>query len=703
MTAIRANPEEEILLVEKPPALIKLKCHYGGSFVESGSKARRCYDGGEIRLITIPSSISYSELMFRLAEEYGGVTLKYELGDNSGELVTVRSQEDFEELCSEYADLRALNKRYLDVYLFDALEEGIYMEWPDTPGMSLGSSVGFSDWNAESDLNPYFDFGFLPSKSGTCLVDLRGGEYATPSTFVGLSTPTSTPRVFDRSFHQHQAEYDSVTPPDFHHDSDNEEENDDTGEIFVYRPLEKRTHRGKDVPTVHVSPNSDLYLDLDPTVGQNVSCLGAVPISNNSTHLEVLVYDCDIHAASHGSACPELQGLKAVAEGIAEDVLGESLVVLDNNNHIDEGFGSPHQVPTLRKTPRDDVNIHDTTLRKTPRDNVNINDTTNVNANAFRSPKESPNDGFTPVMVARKTTPIDVLPRSGSALRKTPDQSRAMAWEIQFTELQLGNVLGQGGFGKVFRGSWRGTEVAVKTLHQGFAPNLQHAEFQSEVELLSSLRHPNIILFMGACPPPHLSIVTELCWGSLYTVLRTPSIPLQWGRVLKLATDVAKGMSYLHGFSTPVVHLDLKSQNVLIDENMNAKITDFGLSRFKMNQYISGSHGLRGTYGWMAPEIIEKKPFTEKADCWSYGVLLLELCTRRDPYFGKDPPQIVYDIMVARKGPDIPPGCPKLYADLIADCRNYDPELRPSFDQILSRLRTVFDSLTPLQLMTHVT
>jgi len=321
-------------------------------------------------------------------------------------------------------------------------------------------------------------------------------------------------------------------------------------------------------------------------------------------------------------------GLKAVAEGVAEDVL---VSIIGNEVPLNDGFAAPNQVPQL---------------------------------------------GL-------------------SAVRRTSEDSRTMHFEIPYSELQLGSLLGHGGFGKVFKATWRGTEVAVKQL---YAPNLQLAEFRAEAELLSSLRHPNIILFMGACPPPHFSIVTELCWGSLYTVLRTPSIPLQWGRILKLATDIAKGMSYLHGFSQPVVHLDLKSQNVLIDDNMNAKITDFGLSRFKMTTYISGRHGLRGTYGWMAPEIIEKKPFTEKADLWSYGVLLLELCTRRDPYQGRDPPQIVYDIMVARTPPQVPPHCPKQYADLIYSCRNYTPEARPSFDQVLARLKSMMESMSPQSL-----
>lgn len=167
-------------------------------------------------------------------------------------------------------------------------------------------------------------------------------------------------------------------------------------------------------------------------------------------------------------------------------------------------------------------------------------------------------------------------------------------------------------------------------------------EFIAEINMVSGMRHPNICLFMGAClEPPNRAIVTELLThGSLWDAIRSPlSLPYQvadgktrlswplsiynlstlvrfepplvpegiwpWELVKRVAAGTARGMCYLHGGSPPVLHRDLKSANILLDESYTAKLADFGLSRLKAVQ--SGMTGNCGTVQWMAPEVLCKK------------------------------------------------------------------------------------------------
>ncbi|MBA0580827.1 hypothetical protein Gorai_023028, partial [Gossypium raimondii] len=163
----------------------------------------------------------------------------------------------------------------------------------------------------------------------------------------------------------------------------------------------------------------------------------------------------------------------------------------------------------------------------------------------------------------------------------------------------------------------------------------RYKEFLSEVAIMKRLRHPNIVLFMGAVThPPNLSIVTEyLSRGSLYRLLRKPGVRevLDERRRLSMAYDVAKGMNYLHRRNPPIVHRDLKSPNLLVDKKYTVKVCDFGLSRLKANTFLS-SKSAAGTPEWMAPEVLRDEPSNEKSDVYSFGVILWELATLQQPW-----------------------------------------------------------------------
>ncbi|KOM34276.1 hypothetical protein LR48_Vigan02g042600 [Vigna angularis] len=196
--------------------------------------------------------------------------------------------------------------------------------------------------------------------------------------------------------------------------------------------------------------------------------------------------------------------------------------------------------------------------------------------------------------------------------------------DIPWSELILKENIGTGSFGTVLRADWRGSDVAVKILKvQGFDPG-RFEEFLKEVSLMKRLRHPNIVLLMGAViQPPKLSIVTEyLSRGSLYELLHMPNVgsSLSERCRLKMAYDVASGMNYLHQMRPPIVHRDLKSPNLLVDDSYTVKVCDFGLSRTKANTFLS-SKTAAGTPEWMAPEVIRGELSNEKCDVFSFGVV----------------------------------------------------------------------------------
>ncbi|KAF8006832.1 hypothetical protein BT93_K0982 [Corymbia citriodora subsp. variegata] len=197
--------------------------------------------------------------------------------------------------------------------------------------------------------------------------------------------------------------------------------------------------------------------------------------------------------------------------------------------------------------------------------------------------------------------------------------------KIPWSDLELKERIGAGSFGTVHRADWHGSEVAVKILMEQDFHAERFREFLREVAIMKRLRHPNIVLFMGAVTePPKLSIVTEyLSRGSLYRLLHKPGAREMSDerRRLNMALDVAKGMNYLHKRNPPIVHRDLKSPNLLVDKKYTVKVCDFGLSRLKPRTFLS-SKSAAGTPEWMAPEVLRDEPSNEKSDVYSFGVIL---------------------------------------------------------------------------------
>ncbi|KAF0720691.1 Aste57867_116 [Aphanomyces stellatus] len=271
---------------------------------------------------------------------------------------------------------------------------------------------------------------------------------------------------------------------------------------------------------------------------------------------------------------------------------------------------------------------------------------------------------------------------------KRPVRSNTFNFRIEFAEITMGELIGQGAFGTVHKGLWRGTQVAIKILQvQHLSPDVLE-EFETEVHIMSVLRHPNICLLMGACldPPTRCLVIEYLPKGSLWSVLRQPAVTIDLAKQLSFAMDTALGMHYLHTFDPPILHRDLKSPNLLVDGSFRLKISDFGLARVKAHhQTMTGNCG---TTQWMAPEVLAADKYTEKADVFSFGVVCWETVTHACPYDGLSQIQAALGVLNHNLRPTIPTDCPPFLKRLMTLCWGPVPEKRPTFAHIIDMLQS---------------
>ncbi|CAI9762764.1 unnamed protein product [Fraxinus pennsylvanica] len=197
------------------------------------------------------------------------------------------------------------------------------------------------------------------------------------------------------------------------------------------------------------------------------------------------------------------------------------------------------------------------------------------------------------------------------------------------------NDVGSGGYGKVYRGTLsNGQLVAVKRARQGSRQG--GLEFKTEIELLSRVHHKNVVSLVGFCfeQGEQMLVYEYIANGTLKDSLSGRSgIRLDWMRRLRIALGAARGLQYLHDLADPpVIHRDVKSTNILLDERLNAKVADFGLSKL-MGEPERGhvTTQVKGTMGYLDPEYYMTQQLTEKSDVYGFGVLLHELLTARSP------------------------------------------------------------------------
>ncbi|CAG6016691.1 unnamed protein product [Menidia menidia] len=282
-----------------------------------------------------------------------------------------------------------------------------------------------------------------------------------------------------------------------------------------------------------------------------------------------------------------------------------------------------------------------------------------------------------------------------------PEQVPSPPVRIPFGELVLEEIIGVGGFGKVYRGTWNDQEVAVKAARHDPDEDITATagSVKQEAKLFSMLQHPNIIKLEGVClEEPNLCLVMEYARGGTLNRALTgrripPHILVNW------AVQIARGMQYLHEEAVvPIIHRDLKSSNILLLEvienddigRKTLKITDFGLAR---EWHKTTKMSAAGTYSWMAPEVIKSSLFSKGSDVWSYGVLLWELLTGEVPYRGIDGLAVAYGVAVNKLTLPIPSTCPEPFAKLMEECWDQDPHVRPSFSCILEQLSAIEEAV----------
>ncbi|KAI0528685.1 hypothetical protein KFK09_001227 [Dendrobium nobile] len=205
--------------------------------------------------------------------------------------------------------------------------------------------------------------------------------------------------------------------------------------------------------------------------------------------------------------------------------------------------------------------------------------------------------------------------------------------EIEQATCSFDNSLkiGEGGSGTVYKGFLRNTTVAIKVLnHDGM---LLRSEFDQEVEILSRVRHPNLVSFIGACPEALTLVYEYLPNGNLEDLLscKSNSKPLTWQARTRIATEICSALMFLHSSKPhPVVHGDLKPENILLDANLVSKLSDFGLCNFVVQADTTTlyrhSHP-KGTFAYMDPEFLATGDLTPLSDVYSFGVIILRLLT----------------------------------------------------------------------------
>ncbi|KAL9412928.1 hypothetical protein AB3S75_041565 [Citrus x aurantiifolia] len=277
-------------------------------------------------------------------------------------------------------------------------------------------------------------------------------------------------------------------------------------------------------------------------------------------------------------------------------------------------------------------------------------------------------------------------------------------------------LLGEGGFGCVFKG-WidqntfaptkpgSGIVVAIKRLK---AESFQgHKEWLTEVNYLGQLRYENLVKLIGYCSESdnRLLVYEFMPKGSLENHLFRKGVqPISWPTRVKIAIDVARGLSFLHGLDANVIYRDLKASNVLLDSNFNAKLSDFGLARDGPtgdNTHVSTR--IVGTRGYAAPEYVATGHLTPKSDVYSFGVVLLELLSGRraldedrggiaeqtlvewaDPFLRDS--RRVLRIMDTRLGGQYSKKEAQAVAAVVLQCLHMDPKNRPSMVDVLTSL-----------------
>ena len=254
--------------------------------------------------------------------------------------------------------------------------------------------------------------------------------------------------------------------------------------------------------------------------------------------------------------------------------------------------------------------------------------------------------------------------------------------------------LGEGGFGVVYQGQWQRVTVAAKKLKATNLSPQALASFQEEGQRHGLLRHPNIVMLFGVCVEPgHYSMVMEfMSGGSLYGFLHS-SQDIPWSLRKSIAENISSGLYYLHDHQ--IIHRDLKSLNVLLDDRGQAKLADFGLAALKSETQSTTTTAAKptGTVRWMAPELFKRGgKCTESSDIYALGWVLWEIAARKIPFEDEQQANdaVIMDWIKEGERDSIPADTPPQYAALLSRCWQQRAEDRPA------NIKQITDDLSAL-------
>ncbi|CAL1528760.1 unnamed protein product [Lymnaea stagnalis] len=273
-------------------------------------------------------------------------------------------------------------------------------------------------------------------------------------------------------------------------------------------------------------------------------------------------------------------------------------------------------------------------------------------------------------------------------------------WDIPFNDLHVGEAIGKGRIGTVYKGLWHG-DVAIKLLDTGGSTDneAQLAAFKLELAILRKTRHENLVLFMGACmTPPRLAIVTSFCKGqTLYTMIHLNKTTIKINKAITVASQIAQGMSYLHARS--IIHKDLRTKNIFVDCG-KVIITDFGL--FHVTKLCRGTkkdNWLSVPKGWLcylAPEIIRSLkamqqsqtdlPFTKMSDLYAFGTVWYELLCNDWPFRSQPCETVIWQVGRGIKQSLSTVTAPREVKEILMSCWTFRAADRPDFAQITKAL-----------------
>ncbi|KAF2290144.1 hypothetical protein GH714_003707 [Hevea brasiliensis] len=300
--------------------------------------------------------------------------------------------------------------------------------------------------------------------------------------------------------------------------------------------------------------------------------------------------------------------------------------------------------------------------------------------------------------------------------RNVENQRPAEVWEIDLSKLDIKHVIAHGTYGTVYRGIYDNQDVAVKLLdwgEDGIATTAEtaalRASFRQEVAVWHKLDHPNVTKFVGASmgtsnlkiPAKDMSdgqtslpsraccvVVEYLPGGTLKNYLiRNRRKKLAFKIVVQLALDLSRGeLSYLH--SKKIVHRDVKTENMLLDSHRTLKIADFGVARVEA-QNPRDMTGETGTLGYMAPEVLDGKPYNRSCDVYSFGICLWEIYCCDMPYPNLSFADVSSAVVRQNLRPEIPRCCPSSLATIMRKCWDANAEKRPEMAEVVRMLEAI--------------